>query len=164
MEAPMQVRMVFAAAAVLGSTLLVGPTVATTDRDAFTGFWMNDKGQGATEIKPCGEGLCGYIYSILVLPEPSKPALDNNNTKPELRKRPLCGLQVLGALKRVADNAFGDGWVYDPDTGKQYSVEITLKGNMLAVRGYIGTKLMGKTVEWSRAKSAPPKCAPPKAA
>ena len=54
--------------------------------------------------------------------------------------------------------------VYDPETGKQYSVEITIKGKTLAVRGYIGTKLMGKTVEWSRASSAPPKCSPPKAA
>jgi uncharacterized protein (DUF2147 family) len=152
------------AAAALASALLVGPTVANTDRTAFTGVWMSDKGDGATEIRPCGEGLCAYIYSILVLPDPSKPARDNNNVKPELRNRPLCGLQVMGSLKRVSDYAFGDGWVYDPESGKQYSVEITLNGKTLAVRGYIGTKLMGKTVEWSRASSAPPKCSPPKSA
>jgi uncharacterized protein (DUF2147 family) len=160
----MGVLKISTAAAALASCLLVGPTSATTDRNAFTGYWMSDKGDGATEIRPCGEGLCGYIYSILVLPDPSKPARDNNNVKPELRNRPLCGLQGLGSLKRVADDAFGDGWVYDPETGKQYSVEITLKGKTLAVRGYVGTKFMGKTVEWSRAASAPPKCSPPKAA
>ena len=47
-----------------------------------------------------------------------------------------------------ARESYGDGWVYDPETGKSYSVEITLSGKTLAVRGYIGTKLMGKTVEW----------------
>ena len=159
----MGVLKTFAAAAALASVLAVGPVSATTDRSAFTGFWMSELG-GAAEIRPCGEGLCGYIYSIASLTDPSKPARDNNNVKPELRNRPLCGLQVLGSLKRVADDAFGDGWVYDPETGKQYSVEITLKGKTLAVRGYIGTKLMGKTVEWSRASGTPPKCAPPKAA
>ena len=67
----------------------------------------------------------------------------------------------MGGLKKVSADAFGDGWVYDPETGKSYSVEITLQGRTLAVRGYIGTKLMGKTVEWSRAASAPTKCSPP---
>ena len=60
----MGVLKISAAAAALASCLLVGPTSATTDRNAFTGYWMSDKGDGATEIKPCGEGLCGYIYSI----------------------------------------------------------------------------------------------------
>jgi len=160
----MRILKTFATTAVLASALVVAPTIASTDRSAFTGVWMTDKGDGATEIRPCGEGLCAYIYSILVLPDPSKPARDNRNEKPELRNRALCGLQIMGSLKRVSDDAFGDGWVYDPETGKQYSVEITIKGKTLAVRGYIGTKLMGKTVEWSRASSAPPKCSPPKAA
>lgn len=131
------------------------------ERSDFTGVWLTDKGDGATEIKPCGESLCGYIHAILVVPDPSLPLRDNRNQKPELRKRALCGLQVLGGLKKVSSDAWGDGWVYDPETGKSYSVEITLQGKMLAVRGYIGTKLMGKTVEWSRVASAPKKCSPP---
>ena len=117
---------------------------------------------------PAIEGITEYRLPnglrVILYPDPSKPARDNNNVKPELRNRPLCGLQIMGSLKRVADDAFGDGWVYDPETGKQYSVEITLKGKTLAVRGYIGTKFMGQTREWSRASSAPPKCSPPKAA
>jgi uncharacterized protein (DUF2147 family) len=150
----------FVVAGLLASALVaIGPAQAA-ERSDFTGIWMTDKGDGATEIRPCGEGLCGYIYSILVVPDPSKPLRDNNNQKEGLRKRPLCGLQVLGGLKKVSSDAWGDGWVYDPETGKQYSVEITLQGRTLSVRGYIGTKLMGKTVEWTRPGSAPKKCTP----
>jgi uncharacterized protein (DUF2147 family) len=133
---------------------------SAAERADFTGIWMTDKGDGATEIKPCGEQLCGFIYSILKVPDPQLPLRDNRNEKTELRKRPLCGLQVLGGLKKVSADAWGEGWVYDPDSGKSYSVEITLNGNTLAVRGYVGTKLMGKTVQWSRATSAPAKCMP----
>src|SRR4051812_18067840 len=71
-----------------------GPSQAA-ERTDFTGIWMSDKGDGATELRACGEGLCGYIYSILVVPDPSMPLRDNRNTKPELRNRALCGLQVL---------------------------------------------------------------------
>jgi uncharacterized protein (DUF2147 family) len=154
----MHMLKVFAVAALLACA--TGQTQAA-ERSDFTGVWLTDKGDGAAEIRPCGEGLCGYIYSILVVPDPSLPPRDNRNEKPELRKRPLCGLQIMGGLKKVSTDAFGDGWVYDPETGKQYSVEITLSGKTLAVRGYIGTKLMGKTVEWSRPASAPKKCTPP---
>jgi uncharacterized protein (DUF2147 family) len=157
------VKTLAATLALASAVAIVGQAASSAELADFTGVWMTDKGDGAAEIRPCGEGLCGYIYSILALPEPSKPAVDGRNEKLELRKRPLCGLQIMGSLKKVSSEAYGDGWVYDPETGKQYSVEITLKGRTLAVRGYIGTKLMGKTVEWTRAASSPPKCAPPKA-
>jgi uncharacterized protein (DUF2147 family) len=152
--------MLAVAAVFLLASLAVLPANAA-ERADFTGIWMTDKGDGATEIRPCGDGLCGYIYAILAVPDPSLPMRDNRNEKPELRKRPLCGLQVLGGLKKVSSDAYGDGWVYDPETGKSYSVEITLQGKTLAVRGYIGTKLMGKTVQWTRASASPKKCAPP---
>ncbi len=154
----MHMLKVFAVAALLACAT---SHAQAAERSDFTGVWLTDKGDGAAEIRPCGEGLCGYIYSILAVPDPSLPPRDNRNEKPELRKRPLCGLQIMGGLKKVSTDAFGDGWVYDPETGKQYSVEITLSGKTLAVRGYIGTKLMGKTVEWSRPASAPKKCSPP---
>lgn len=145
--------------------LVCAPVVAVhahaAERADFTGIWMSDKGDGATEIRACGENLCGYIYSIISVPDPSKPLRDNNNQKTEMRSRPLCGLQVLGALKKVAGDAYGDGWVYDPESGKSYSAEITVQGRMLAVRGYVGTKLIGRTVTWTRVSSAPKKCSPP---
>lgn len=151
------------AGAMLAGLLVAGPAQAVeVERDAFVGVWHT--GKGVTEIRPCGASLCGYIYAILDVPDPSKPLRDNRNEKTELRNRPLCGLQIIGGLKKVAPDAWGDGWVYDPESGKRYSAEITLKGRTLEVRGYIGTKLMGRTVEWSRPSGAPQKCSPPKAA
>ena len=157
----MRVLKTFVMATMLVFALVAAGQVAAAERADFTGVWLTDKGDGATEIRPCGEQLCGYVYSILAVPDPSLPVRDNRNEKVELRKRPLCGLQILGGLKKVSADAWGDGWVYDPETGKSYSVEITLDGKTLAVRGYIGTKLMGKTVQWSRVASAPKKCSPP---
>ncbi len=158
----MRVLKTFVIAATLACALVAQGQVQAAERADFTGVWMTDKGDGATEIRPCGEQqLCGYIHSILAVPDPSLPVRDNRNEKAELRKRPLCGLQIMGGLKKVSSDAWGDGWVYDPETGKSYSVEITLGGKTLAVRGYIGTKLLGKTVQWSRAASAPRKCSPP---
>jgi uncharacterized protein (DUF2147 family) len=155
----MRMSKAFVVVAALSAPVAVRCAGAAEQAD-FTGIWMSDKGDGATEIKPCGEQLCGYIYSILKVPDPQLPLRDNRNEKTELRKRPLCGLQVLGGLKKVSDDAWGEGWVYDPEAGKSYSVEITLDGSTLSVRGYIGTKLMGRTVKWSRAPTAPPKCTP----
>lgn len=153
----MQVLKTFA---LMGLLCAAAMPANAAERADFTGVWITNNGDGAAELRPCGDNLCGYVYSILKVPDPSKPLRDNNNEKPALRSRALCGLQVLGGLKKVSDNAFGDGWVYDPETGKQYSVEITLKGSTLDVRGYVGSKMFGKTVTWPRAASAPAKCTP----
>ena len=54
---------------------------------------------------------------------------------------------------------WGDGWIYDPKTGKTWNAELTLaKPNVLSVRGYYGVKALGQTVTWTRARPNSPKC------
>lgn len=132
-----------------------------------TGIWFDDTGKGAVEIRPCADTgdakgqLCGRI---VWLKEPNndkgEPLTDGNNPEPEMRARPICGLQVLGNLAPQPDGAWDAGWVYDPKVGKAYSVEVRLESrDQLTVTGYKGLKMLGKTFVWKRAPSTLQRCA-----
>src|SRR3990167_9224402 len=83
------------------------------------GVWINHTGRGAVEIRPCGTAgrdvnrLCGLI---VWLKDPNnkrgEPLTDGYNPEPSKRRRPICGLPVLGALQRV-EEGWDNGWVYD---------------------------------------------------
>lgn len=127
--------------------------------DAAVGYWLTDTRDGIVEIRSCGAELCGYVHTILVVPEPGKPLVDGYNEDTRLRSRPLCGLPVLGKLQRVSADTWGNGWVYDPHAGKTYDVQVTVtKPDVLSILGYLGVKLLGQTVVWTRANSSFAKC------
>jgi len=127
--------------------------------DSPIGYWLTDKQDGIVEIESCGDDLCGYARAILSAPEPNKPLVDGYNEDARLRSRPLCGLPIMGNLRRLSADTWGDGWVYDPHRGKTYDLEITLKQpDVLSLRGYIGVKLVGQTVVWTRARPGFTRC------
>lgn len=132
----------------MGSVFLVPLPIRAADD--ISGIWLNDLRDGQIEIKPCGQARCGYVVSILDPTIPPNPH-DIYNENPNLRTRPLCGLQILGDLKDDGDA--WEGWVYDPhpDRGRTYSVEVKLQDpNTLIVHGYLGVKLLGETRLWIR--------------
>jgi uncharacterized protein (DUF2147 family) len=55
-------------------------------------------------------------------------------------------------------HADGDGWaggtILDPESGKVYRCSLSLRdgGKKLAVRGYLGIALLGRTQVWERAE------------
>lgn len=127
----------------------------------FIGVWYDDTGKGAVEISSCGSSLCGRI---VWLREPNdangRPLTDGYNPEAGKRKRPICGLPVLGGLKRQSNGTWDDGWIYDPKEGKSYDVELRLRGaDTLQVTGYIGTKLFSESFTWVRAPASLPRCA-----
>jgi uncharacterized protein (DUF2147 family) len=143
----------------LAFTALPAVSFAATAGGQITGLWLTDKRDGIVEIKPCGNLFCGRIRSILLTYGQKKPIRDVHNEDPKLRSRLVCGLQVLGKLQRLSANTWGDGWVYDPTRGKTFHVEVTLaRSNALSLRGYVGIKMLGETVVWTRAGSNIPKC------
>lgn len=112
-----------------------GSDAATTDP---TGIWFDHNGRGAVEIAPCGSGngLCGYVVHIK-----------------EAKNAKRCGLQILG---NVTDN--GDGWIYSPERGKKYSVELTrMSDDKLRVVGNAGS-FFSKTFTWNRAPDNIARC------
>jgi uncharacterized protein (DUF2147 family) len=126
----------------------------------ITGAWLTDVRDGVVNIRPCGGGrMCGYIQSILNDYGRGPGVRDELNEDVKLRSRPICGLPILGMLKQLAPDTWGDGWVYDPKRGKTFSVEVTVtRPDTLSVRGYKGIRTLGQTVIWTRAASNLPKC------
>lgn len=119
------------------SAALLGSAAANAASDA-TGLWFDHNGRGAVEIAPCasGNGLCGYVVHI-------------NDPKNASR----CGMQILG---NVTDA--GGGWIYSPDRGKKYTVELTrLSDDKLRVVGNAGS-FFSKTFTWNRAPDTLARC------
>lgn len=129
---------------------------------AEVGVWINHTGKGAVEIAPCGTSLCGRI---VWLKEPLNaegvPKFDRHNPDASKRTRPICGLPVIGNLKRTSDG-WDEGWVYNPEEGTQADVAIVaLAKNTLTVTGYKGIKLFSQTMTWTRAPADLQKCGEP---
>ena len=176
---PRLVRLMLAALAVAGSAAMAsaqtppGPSVQTPSPPqaqavppGFTGVWLDDTGDGAIEIMPCGERLCGRIVWLKAPNDKTgRPLTDGYNPEATKRKRPICGLPVIGDLKRQTNGAWDAGWIYDPKEGKSYDVELKLRSSdRLQVTGYLGTKFFSETFIWNRAPAALPKCSTTSAA
>jgi uncharacterized protein (DUF2147 family) len=68
-------------------------------------------------------------------------------------------MQIIGNAKPVASGRWDNGWIYDPDAGSRYSVEITpLGGGRLKVMGYSGSKFLSETMIWRRAPANLKRC------
>jgi uncharacterized protein (DUF2147 family) len=64
----------------------------------------------------------------------------------------LCipGPPLLWGFKYKGANKWEGGKIYDPNNGKTYSCKMTLEGNTLKVRGFVGISLLGRTTIWTR--------------
>ena len=125
------------------------------------GIWIDHTGRGAVEIAPCASDLCGRI---IWLKEPNdkqgRPLRDARNEDKGQRNRAICGLQIIGGLKPQRDGSWDNGWIYDPEQGESFDVEIRVRGaNGLQVKGYKGLKFLNETFQWTRASQPPaPRC------
>jgi hypothetical protein len=147
------------------------------------GVWIDHTGRGAVEIAPCSAlpppnaaaaaapprptanpvepgNLCGRI---VWLQNPNdakgKPLIDDLNKNAAKRGAPICGLQIIGEVKPQSDGSWDKGWIYDPEQGSAFDVELRLRNpETLQVKGYLGVKFLSETYVWRRAKELPPKC------
>lgn len=128
------------------------------------GIWIDHTGRGAVEIAPCAANLCGRI---VWMQEPNdkkgQPLRDKLNEDRRLRERLICGLQVIGGLKPMRDGSWDGGWIYDPEQGASFDVELRMRApDMLQVKGYKGFKFLSETFQWRRASALPtPGCPRP---
>ncbi len=105
-----------------------------------------DTGQGGIiEIYQAGDKLAGKLVQSQ---EPDR--LDTKNPDASKHTQTLIGTDILRGFKQTDNDTWEDGKVYDPTSGKSYSAKLTLKGDTLKVRGFVGMALLGKTVEWKR--------------
>ena len=70
------------------------------------------------------------------------------------KDKPLIGMTLVKGVKQNDDDKglWDGGEILDPNNGKTYKVRLTPKdeGKTLAVRGYIGAPLLGRTQTWVR--------------
>lgn len=79
----------------------------------------------------------------------ANPGRDQKNPERSLRGRDLLGLVLLSDFK-YDGGGYSGGSVYDPKSGKTYDCKITIDGNQLKVRGYVGISLFGRTEYFQR--------------
>ena len=122
--------------------------------DAIVGYWLTENSKAKIQIYKSGTK---YFGKIVWLKNPTddtgKPKTDRNNPKPQERSKPLVGLLLLRNFEFVGNSSWENGNIYDPESGKDYSCNITLiNANTVDVRGYIGFSLLGRTQTWTRSK------------
>lgn len=143
----------FGAVATLGMTLAT--LTAQGQPASMTGLWIDHTGRGAVEITQCGSSLCGHIAW---LKDPNRP---DGKPQVDAKGRPICGLQIIGDMKKTSDTLWDNGWIFDPERDDKFSVELRLKSaEQLQVLGYAaGMKFLGETMIWKRAPASHPRCA-----
>jgi uncharacterized protein (DUF2147 family) len=137
----------FLGCTVFAAVLLAGRAIAQGPPADVTGLWIDHTGQGAVEIAPCGNRVCGRVVW-----------LKDPNHKSRSGKR-ICGTQVLGDLQRRSRTAWESGWIYNPEDEERFSAALQLaNANTLLVTGYLGIKLLGETFTWRRATTDLERC------
>ncbi len=142
--------------------LLVAAVPASAQNgDAIVGQWLNAKGTAHIDIYQTGGK---YFGKIVWLKEPVYPPddkkgmagqekVDRENPDPSKRKQPIIDLVILRDFVFASGNRWEKGQIYDPENGKDYKCKMTLVSpDKLAVRGFIGISLIGRTESWTRVK------------
>ncbi len=121
-----------------------------TDPDDVIGIWLTDDGKAKIEIYEESGRYSGKIIWIRdSVDDAGRPRLDKENPKKALQGRPIVGIDLVKGFK-FRRGRWEGGEIYDPENGKTYSCKMTLIGNKLEVRGYIGFSMFGRTVVWTR--------------
>ena len=144
---------------VLSTFLLLVSSAVAADGDIILGLWNTAEEDCKIEIFKCGDTYCGRIAW---LSEPlytaddgmgmaGRPIVDRRNPNPDLRSRPLVGLQLMEGFIYIGKNVWEKGTIYSPESGETYKCKMTLTNpDHLEVRGFIGVPLLGGTSIWTR--------------
>lgn len=66
------------------------------------------------------------------------------------KDKPVEGLKILWDLKDKGNGVWSGGQILDPKSGKIYRAKLTLKGDKMYIRGYVGLSMLGRTQVWVR--------------
>jgi uncharacterized protein (DUF2147 family) len=136
---------------------LLGPLLVLT---VVTGLVARADGLPAdiVGVWDTGDGAHVEIYErdgkyqgkfVLFYDEPPAGGIDAENPDPALRDRPLLGADFVLNFE-FDGKKWKKGRLYNPENGKQYKADLELRDGVLKVRGWIGMRLIGRTVEWTR--------------
>jgi uncharacterized protein (DUF2147 family) len=131
--------------ALLLSVAITGIAQTTPATDNITGLYWSPKKDAKIEIYQ----KAGKFYGKSVWV--ASPKKDFKNPDKTLQTRDVLGIELLNGFT-YKDGSYADGTIYDPQSGKTYDCKMSLNGNNLKVRGYIGISLFGRTENFERIK------------
>jgi uncharacterized protein (DUF2147 family) len=106
------------------------------------------KKRAVVQISVSGNTLSGTI--IETYKQPGDTGICDN-CPGAFKGKPVKGLRFVWGLQQQGNpNEWAGGKILDPRTGKIYNAKMTLKGNQLEVRGFLGVSLLGRTQTWVR--------------
>jgi uncharacterized protein (DUF2147 family) len=127
---------------VLATGLTLGQTTAFAQDPASPfGLWRNPKGSVHVEVKPCGDGACGYVVW----------ASDKAKEKASKAGAPeLIGLQLFRELTPDESGAW-KGKVYVPDLNRTFTGRAKpLDDQTLKAQGCLVAGVLCKSQIWTR--------------
>ncbi len=136
----------------LGTVFIASFAFIHSSEEQIIGEWLTGNKKAKIKIFKKNDRYFGIINWMVEPLKDGKPKVDSNNPDATKRNQPLMGLMLLTAFKYAEEGEWEDGHIYDPEEGKTYSCNLTLKddGKTLHVRGYIGISLIGRTDVWTR--------------
>lgn len=120
--------------------LAASPAGTWTTIDDATG-----KKRSIVRLSVSGGTLNGTI--VKVFPQPGDTGICAK-CPGDFKDKKIEGLRFLWGLKESRDGEWDGGKILDPKTGKIYNAKISVKGDKLHVRGYVGVAALGKTQVW----------------
>jgi uncharacterized protein (DUF2147 family) len=126
------------------------PLVMAAGSPAGTWTTIDDKtGQkrAVVNLSVSGGTLNGTI--VKVFPQPGDTGICSK-CPGAFKGKKVQGLGFVWGLKDEGNGVWSGGSILDPKTGKIYKAKITVEGNKLYVRGYVGVSVLGRTQVWVR--------------
>lgn len=125
---------------------------AQVKADDIIGIWLTSgKEPAKIQIFKSSGKYYGKIFWLKNPTNGGNAKVDNNNPDKGKQNQPIIGLVILKDFSFDGDDEWEGGTIYDPESGKTYSCNLTLKNkNTLHVRGYVGISLFGRTETWTK--------------
>jgi uncharacterized protein (DUF2147 family) len=144
--------------ALIGGLGLAMLAPAAQAQSMIEGTWLTPVGSEMT-ISSCVEGFCGYISKIVITDQirakygsavdQVETYTDHNNRNPDLRHRPMHGLQIL-TLRQGASPWNFEGEIYNPEDGNTYAGYIEVKGPDTVILKGCALMVLCQEQEWRR--------------
>ncbi|MBA2652869.1 MAG: DUF2147 domain-containing protein [Tatlockia sp.] len=132
--------------------LLFTPLVIAAGSPA--GEWtINDEQTGKKrvilQLDVSGDSLTGTI--VKVFPQPGDSGFCKK-CPGKFKDKSVQNLQIIWGLKDKGNGLWEGGKILDPQTGNIYKAKMSLDGDKLHVRGYLGISAIGRTQTWVKNK------------
>jgi len=114
---------------------------AHAGQDDAKGLWLSADKAAVIEFKPCADSSGALCGTIVWDKDAGTPA-------------DTCGIRIA-QLERYENDAWRDGWVYDPRDKKKYKGTVRVKGGDLFVRAFVGVEVLGQTEQLTRVTALP---------